>query len=389
MFDKADLDAGGAGALRALSLRSGTFRMNVALAELPDFTAAPGTHLQPHHASGILVGDSLGYFERAYFDALEGTQSRLGARAGGRAGDFLRARRLAGAAGSGMSPACSASTSIPSRTAAGTRIARPLRTSRSRPWTGMRRTSRPACSGGGSAVAAGPRARVRPARRRHLSWRARARPAVQRAAAARPGRLPRRGAGPLPVRFRHAPGRRRDGPAGHECGARDPARSLARDFGPERTSKAMIQARSRGDPTMIKRLFGSDPRGMPESRSDAIPCCFRHVAGRAVRARAGAGRLHAGARASSWSSARCTARAWCSPIRRPANCWTGGRRAGGAGDLSLVAAVDDARRADLAVFRLCTALEARDPPCIPARASARRAREPRRSRRPAPPPSLS
>ena len=48
---------------------SGTFRMNVALSELPDFTAAPGTHLQPHHQSGILVGPSLGYFEQAYFDA--------------------------------------------------------------------------------------------------------------------------------------------------------------------------------------------------------------------------------------------------------------------------------------------------------------------------------
>ena len=48
---------------------SGTFRMNVALSELPDFRCAPGTALQPHHQSGILIGDSLGYFERAYFDA--------------------------------------------------------------------------------------------------------------------------------------------------------------------------------------------------------------------------------------------------------------------------------------------------------------------------------
>lgn len=48
---------------------SGTFRMNVALSELPDFTAAPGTQLQPHHQSGILIGPSLRYFERAYFDA--------------------------------------------------------------------------------------------------------------------------------------------------------------------------------------------------------------------------------------------------------------------------------------------------------------------------------
>jgi phytoene dehydrogenase-like protein len=48
---------------------SGTFRMNVALSELPDFRAAPGTTLQPHHQSGILVGPSLRYFEQAYFDA--------------------------------------------------------------------------------------------------------------------------------------------------------------------------------------------------------------------------------------------------------------------------------------------------------------------------------
>ncbi len=48
---------------------SGTFRMNVALSELPDFTAAPGTQLQPHHQSGILIGPSLQYFEQAYFDA--------------------------------------------------------------------------------------------------------------------------------------------------------------------------------------------------------------------------------------------------------------------------------------------------------------------------------
>jgi len=48
---------------------SGTFRMNVALSELPDFTAAPGTQLQAHHQSGILIGPSLRYFEQAYFDA--------------------------------------------------------------------------------------------------------------------------------------------------------------------------------------------------------------------------------------------------------------------------------------------------------------------------------
>jgi len=48
---------------------SGTFRMNVALAELPDFRAAPGTQAQPHHASGIVFGPSLAYMDRAWRDA--------------------------------------------------------------------------------------------------------------------------------------------------------------------------------------------------------------------------------------------------------------------------------------------------------------------------------
>jgi phytoene dehydrogenase-like protein len=46
---------------------SGTFRMNVALSELPRFACLPdaGDHL----TSGIIVGPSLGYFDRAYQDA--------------------------------------------------------------------------------------------------------------------------------------------------------------------------------------------------------------------------------------------------------------------------------------------------------------------------------
>ncbi|MBV8588858.1 MAG: NAD(P)/FAD-dependent oxidoreductase [Acetobacteraceae bacterium] len=48
---------------------SGTFRMNVALAELPDFTALPGITCAEHHASGIIIAPSLAYMEQAYFDA--------------------------------------------------------------------------------------------------------------------------------------------------------------------------------------------------------------------------------------------------------------------------------------------------------------------------------
>jgi phytoene dehydrogenase-like protein len=48
---------------------SGTFRMNVALSELPDFTALPGRAPAEHHAAGIIIAPSLAYMEQAYFDA--------------------------------------------------------------------------------------------------------------------------------------------------------------------------------------------------------------------------------------------------------------------------------------------------------------------------------
>ncbi len=48
---------------------SGTFRMNVALSELPDFTVLPGRDLAEHHTSGIIMAPSLAYMEQAYLDA--------------------------------------------------------------------------------------------------------------------------------------------------------------------------------------------------------------------------------------------------------------------------------------------------------------------------------
>ena len=69
LFDPADLDPDLLARFGRYRCASGTFRMNVALAELPDFRCAPGVQQQPHHASGILIGDSLGHFERAFFDA--------------------------------------------------------------------------------------------------------------------------------------------------------------------------------------------------------------------------------------------------------------------------------------------------------------------------------
>ena len=64
-----DVDADFRARMAAYRCGSGTFRMNVALSELPDFLALRGTDAQPHHASGIIVAPSLEYMERAYFDA--------------------------------------------------------------------------------------------------------------------------------------------------------------------------------------------------------------------------------------------------------------------------------------------------------------------------------
>ena len=55
---------------------SGTFRMNVALKELPDFTCLPGKSAADHHTAGIIIAPTLKYMERAYFDAREQGWSR-------------------------------------------------------------------------------------------------------------------------------------------------------------------------------------------------------------------------------------------------------------------------------------------------------------------------
>jgi len=55
--------------LTCLKSGSGTFRMNVALRQLPDFLCRPGSQQQPHHGAGIIIGPTMAYLERAYLDA--------------------------------------------------------------------------------------------------------------------------------------------------------------------------------------------------------------------------------------------------------------------------------------------------------------------------------
>src|SRR6185369_12321013 len=51
--------------MRGWRCGSGTFRMNVALSELPSFSALPGRVLADHHTAGIILAPSLGYMDRA------------------------------------------------------------------------------------------------------------------------------------------------------------------------------------------------------------------------------------------------------------------------------------------------------------------------------------
>ena len=48
---------------------SGTFRMNVALSELPDFNCLSGKDVCEHHKSGIVIAPSLTYMDKAFTDA--------------------------------------------------------------------------------------------------------------------------------------------------------------------------------------------------------------------------------------------------------------------------------------------------------------------------------
>ncbi len=52
--------------------RSGVVKINLALAELPDFTADPGTNLGEHHTGSVEMAPSMEYIERAFQDAREG-----------------------------------------------------------------------------------------------------------------------------------------------------------------------------------------------------------------------------------------------------------------------------------------------------------------------------
>ncbi len=74
MMDAADLPADFLKRIRAFRAGSGTFRMNVALSALPDFSCLPG--VGEHHQSGIIIAPDLDYMDRAFVDAKRDGWSR-------------------------------------------------------------------------------------------------------------------------------------------------------------------------------------------------------------------------------------------------------------------------------------------------------------------------
>ena len=60
--------------MRGFKLGSGTFRMNVALSELPRFTSLPSPG--EHHQSGIIIAPTLDYMDRAFSDAKQSGMSQ-------------------------------------------------------------------------------------------------------------------------------------------------------------------------------------------------------------------------------------------------------------------------------------------------------------------------
>jgi phytoene dehydrogenase-like protein len=76
LMSNGDLPADFLEAVRHIDYSSASCKINVALSELPDFTAAPGTAPGPQHRGTIHISPTMEYIERAYDDAKYGRPSQ-------------------------------------------------------------------------------------------------------------------------------------------------------------------------------------------------------------------------------------------------------------------------------------------------------------------------
>ena len=181
--------------------------MNLALSELPSFSALPGHGQAEHHGSGIVIAPSLAYMERAFFDA-----PALGLVAAP-----IVEMLIPSTLDNSLAP--------PGRHVASLfcqHVAPVLPDGRS--WDDARETVadlmietvetyapgfKASVIARTDLLASRPRARLRPCRRRHLSWGAQPRPALFGKARPWPRRLPFACPGLIHVRRLDPPRRRR------------------------------------------------------------------------------------------------------------------------------------------------------------------------------------
>jgi phytoene dehydrogenase-like protein len=76
LMDPTDLPAEFVEAVRHIDYASASCKINIALSELPDFTAVPGTVPGPQHRGTIHISPTMEYIERAYDDAKYGRPSQ-------------------------------------------------------------------------------------------------------------------------------------------------------------------------------------------------------------------------------------------------------------------------------------------------------------------------
>lgn len=219
LVDRADLPAEFAHRMDRFKAGSGTFRMNVALSELPDFTVLPGKEKAEHHTCGIIISPTLDYMDQAFTDAKAFGWSKkpiVEMKLPTSVDDSL------GAAGNAhRQPVLPAICAGPAQWPVMGRRAR----GGGRPDHRHGQRARPQFQGvdhrAADPLAARSRAQVRADRRRHHAWQHVARSALGGAPGAWPRRLPQPDQGSLYVRRGHASGRRGDRRAGAQCRARD------------------------------------------------------------------------------------------------------------------------------------------------------------------------
>jgi phytoene dehydrogenase-like protein len=76
LVDRKELPDDFAAAIAAIDYSSASLKINVALSELPDFTACPGAAPGPQHRGTIHICPTLDYIEEAYDDAKYGRPAR-------------------------------------------------------------------------------------------------------------------------------------------------------------------------------------------------------------------------------------------------------------------------------------------------------------------------